>query len=140
MLPFPLTDIDMRRTNKRDSRQKGCSVLKRRKTGRNVPLDVHKRANMPGPAGVAFDGSVWVTATSSVAMVVGTVGLVVAAGNLAARRVADGTLALPSMTAKDAREGMVVGASSSRSKPLRKVEGAGRVDVADKGTSSADDA
>ena len=93
---------------------------------------------MPGPAGTAFDGSVWVTATSSVAMVLGSVGLVVAAGNLAAKRVADGALTLPNMNTKDARDDMIVSASSSRSRPLRKVEGAERLDVADDDKSAAD--
>ena len=97
----------------------------------DVQQTYHRFTNMPGPAGTAFDGSVWVTATSSVAMVLGSVGLVVVAGNLAARRVADGALTLPSMNAKDAREGMIVSASSSRSRPLRKVDGAERVDVVD---------
>lgn len=87
---------------------------------------------MGGPAGTAFDGSVWVTATSSVAMVVGSIGLVVAAGNLAARRVADGSLTLPTMDSRDARDDMVVSASRTRSRPLqKKLDGAERVDVVD---------
>lgn len=95
---------------------------------------------MGGPAGTAFDGSVWVTATSSVAMVVGSIGLVVAAGNLAARRVADGSLTLPTMDSRDARDDMVVSASSTRSRPLqKKLDGAERVDVVNVNEASGDE-
>jgi hypothetical protein len=95
---------------------------------------------MGGPAGTAFDGSVWVTATSSVAMVVGSIGLVVAAGNLAARRVADGSLTLPTMESRDARDDMVVSASSTRSRPLqKKLDGAERVDVVNVNEASGDE-
>ena len=95
---------------------------------------------MGGPAGTAFDGSVWVTATSSVAMVVGSIGLVVAAGNLAARRVADGCLTLPTMESRDARDDMVVSASSTRSRPLqKKLDGAERVDVVNVNEASGDE-
>lgn len=94
---------------------------------------------MGGPAGTAFDGSVWVTATSSVAMVVASVGLVVTAGNLAAKRVADGSLTLPTINALDARDDMVVNASSSRSRPLqKKLDGAESVDVVDVVSASED--
>ena len=95
---------------------------------------------MGGPAGTAFDGSVWVTATSSVAIVVGSIGLVVAAGNLAARRVADGSLTLPTMDSRDARDDMVVSASSTRSRPLqKKLDGAERVDVVNVNEASGDE-
>ena len=95
---------------------------------------------MGGPAGTAFDGSVWVTATSSVAMVVDSIGLVVAAGNLAARRVADGSLTLPTMESRDARDDMVVSASSTRSRPLqKKLDGAERVDVVNVNEASGDE-
>ena len=95
---------------------------------------------MGGPAGTAFDGSVWVTATSSVAMVVGSIGLVVAAGNLAARRVADGSLTLTTMESRDARDDMVVSASSTRSRPLqKKLDGAERVDVVNVNEASGDE-
>jgi hypothetical protein len=74
-------------------------------------------------------------------MVLGSVGLVVAAGNLAAKRVADGSLTLPTMNTKDARDDMVVRASGSRgsrSRPLRKIEGADSVDVAGGGSETSE--
>ena len=93
------------------------------------------------PAGVAYDGSVWVTAGSSVALgtflyilkcrlsifyyltytlhvVIGTIGLVTIGGNLAAKRARDGSLSLPTMgttTAGARRE-----TESLRSQPLQK--------------------
>ncbi|KAI3436424.1 hypothetical protein D9Q98_005841 [Chlorella vulgaris] len=48
-----------------------------------------------GAAGVAYDGSIWVTAASSVALVVGTGGFVAAGAALLARRVSQGDLQLP---------------------------------------------
>ena len=57
----------------------------------------------------------------------------VLADELAARRVADGSLTLPTMDSRDARDDMVVSASRTRSRPLqKKLDGAERVDVVDK--------
>lgn len=100
--------------------------------------------NLSMPAGVAYDGSVWVTAASSVALgmydpcvfvscvflvcvvnilspcdaVIGTVGLVAAGGSLAARRVRDGSLVLPTM-----ETGPETVAAKRRSQPLQKSSG-----------------
>ncbi|PSC69005.1 hypothetical protein C2E20_7401 [Micractinium conductrix] len=47
---------------------------------------------MPGLAGTAYDGSVWVTAVSSVGLVVASAGFVAAGAALVARRVASGAI------------------------------------------------
>ncbi|WPT13834.1 hypothetical protein PSENEW3_00001673 [Picochlorum sp. SENEW3] len=71
-------------------------------------------------AGVAYDGSVWVTAVSSVALVAGTVGMVAAGGILAAKRAKEGLIQLPGQEAGPIG---VVG-SKGRSQPLEKPEAA----------------
>ncbi|KAI8112921.1 hypothetical protein M9434_004241 [Picochlorum sp. BPE23] len=65
-------------------------------------------------AGVAYDGSVWVTAVSSVALVAGTVGMVAAGGILAAKRAKEGLIQLPGQEAGPIGVG--------RSQPLEKPE------------------
>ncbi|PRW56209.1 hypothetical protein C2E21_5275 [Chlorella sorokiniana] len=69
-----------------------------------------------GLPGVAYDGSMWVTAASSVGLVVGSMGLVAGSAALLARRMAAGEIRMP-----DVNAGMGGGAQPARRvQPLRK--------------------